>query len=316
MPLRHDRKTIAYAREMKTALAARLYGRAAAGTSYLASVPPESGICGFGYGSKRTGNSIGADEAVLVYVRRKLPKARVRGAHLIPDEIEGIPTDVIAVGEVRALGPRPVPCGDSVSRVAGVSGTLGCLVEDGGGQRFILSNNHVLAGVNAGTSGDDILEPAATQGGDAFPPIGHLSDFEPLHFGAVMNVMDAAIASVNAADVLPEIDTIGRVSGKPLAPLQHMAVMKHGSTTGKTRGMISDIAADTAVLFGARIAHFQSQIGITNVDVPFGDGGDSGALVVEATSLRPIGLLFSAGPTRSFCCPIQPVLKRFGVTIV
>src|ERR1041385_6190016 len=117
MPLRHDRKTIAYAKEMKTALVARLYGRAAAGTSYLASVPPDSGICGFGYGSKRTGNSIGPDAAVLVYVRRKLPKARVRGAHLIPEEIEGVPTDVIPVGEVRALGPRPDPCGDSISRV-------------------------------------------------------------------------------------------------------------------------------------------------------------------------------------------------------
>jgi hypothetical protein len=200
--------------------------------------------------------------------------------------------------------------------VGGETGTLGCLVEDGGGQRFILSNNHVLAGVNAGTSGDDILEPATLDGGDAFPPIGQLFDFEPIRFGGVMNVMDAAIASVNAADVLPEIDTIGPVSGKPLAPLEHMSVLKHGRTTGKTRGVISDIAADPAVLLGARIAHFQGQIGITGVDGPFSDSGDSGSLVVEATSLRPVGLLFSAGPTMSFCCPIQPVLKRFGVSIV
>jgi hypothetical protein len=38
-------------------------------------------------------------------------------------------------------------------------GTLGALVEDGMGNQYILSNNHVLARTNLATIGEDIIQP-------------------------------------------------------------------------------------------------------------------------------------------------------------
>ena len=317
MALRCDTETVALAETLKTSLATRLFGRAAKRASYLKSIPRDSNVCGFGYGSKTTGTSLSAETAVRVYVRVKLPKGKIPNAQRVPEEIDGVPTDVIATGDLRALGPRPVEGGGSISLGARQPGTLGCLVEDGTGRRFILSNNHVLANTNTAKRGDNILEPASIDGGDSFPPIATLSDFEPIRFAGAVNHIDAAIAAlVDLGAVLPEIASIGRVTPQPLQAVQHMSVVKHGRTTQRTLGVVMDIAADTQVRYGIRLAHFERQIAVGGVSGPFSDGGDSGALVVDAITKRPVALLFSGGPGLSFCNPIDLVLSRFGVSVV
>jgi len=39
-----------------------------------------------------------------VYVSRKLPERELRATDVIPREIDGVPVDVVEVGEIRALG--------------------------------------------------------------------------------------------------------------------------------------------------------------------------------------------------------------------
>jgi hypothetical protein len=65
-----------------------------------------------------------------------------------------------------------------------------------------------------------------------------------------------------------------------------------------------------------RFAFFKDQIAISGVGGAFSDSGDSGALIVDAVTRRPIALLFGGGIDVTFASPIQPVLDRFGVEIL
>jgi hypothetical protein len=326
-----DEESRSHAQRMKRQLAIRMHGQVMAGSlesgvapSYLAALPPERNILGFGYGTKWTGSGIGADEAVRVYVRAKLPRRKLAQQEIIPEEIDGVPTDVIAVGEVRAAFPRPTPCGVSGANVNVVLGTLGCLVARNGTGRFILSNNHVLANVNRQNAApplvhDPILEPSLGQGGGGNPPIARLTDFEPLLFNGPANYIDAAIAElVNPADMTSEIDLIGAIDGSSsLIPVRLMSVRKHGSMTGSTAGLVDDPHADITVRYPPfGLAYFHDQFSVRGVPGAFSAGGDSGSLVVEATTLKPVGLLFGEGNGVTYCNYIQNVLTRFQASIL
>ena len=82
---------------------------------------------------------------------------------MVPQALDGIPTDVIQTGPIRTLQGhtgriRPAPGGVSIGHRDITAGTLGCLVAKNG-QTFILSNNHVLANSNEADPGDPILQP-------------------------------------------------------------------------------------------------------------------------------------------------------------
>ena len=55
---------------------------------------------------------------------------------------------------------------------------------------------------------------------------------------------------------------------------------------------------------------------IQGLDGPFSDSGDSGSLIVDAVSRRPIALLIGGGIKATFAWSITPVLEEFGVEIV
>jgi hypothetical protein len=83
-------------------------------------------------------------------------------------------TDVYEVGFLRAQqmqNPkerfRPIiPAGVSIGHYKVTAGTFGVMVTDKTtGERFILSNNHVLANSNNAVIGDTILQPGAIDGG-------------------------------------------------------------------------------------------------------------------------------------------------------
>jgi len=254
--------------------------------------------------------------ALRVYVKTKLPRARLTPSERIPPRINGTPTDVIATGTIEAL-VRPTPCGISCGHPGITAGTMGCLVRrtgDEDGRRFILSANHVLANSNDAAAGDPILEPGPEDGGTS--PIARLTDFQPIDFDGP-NRIDAAIAEVIVpGDVLPEIAVIGPVQPSPSMPAVHQRVRKHGRTTLHTGGVVVDLAADIRVHYTAGVAEFEGQIGIEGGDGAFALGGDSGSLVVDAESSRPVALVFAGGIGTVFANPIDDVLARFTVEIV
>lgn len=296
-------------------------GRAGPWALQAGPFPRGSNVIGVGFGHKQTtGAGLLDEEAVRVYVRRKKSRSELTRAELVPSDVNGVPTDVIEVGDVVATA-RPVPCGVSVGHFRITAGTLGCLVRRVGGpagDRFILSNNHVLANSNQALVGDAILEPGPMDGGAANPPIATLTDFAPLAFSGATNRIDCAIAKlIRVGDVNPSIAGIGPIVAPPMDATLSQSVRKRGRTTGHTVGIIRDVGADITVSYGPMgDAFFLDQIAITGAGGNFSAGGDSGSLIVDAASRRPVGLLFAGGTGVTFANPIALVLERFGVQIV
>ncbi|HEX9983014.1 MAG TPA: hypothetical protein VGF69_07110 [Thermoanaerobaculia bacterium] len=284
--------------------------------SRIASLPLEGNIRGLGYGAKITSGAALDDLAVRVYVKAKVPKRMLTEAERVPEEINGMPTDVIAVGDISAAA---VPCGVSVGHVNVSAGTLGCLVTlpSRPGRKFILSNNHILANVNQGRIGDRVIQPAALDGGRRpVNEIAVLSDFEPLQFGGTKNFFDAAIAELlDPASVTPDLKQIGPIVAPISSPAIYQSVRKYGRTTLHTLGVITDVAADIPVRYGSQIAYFEDQLAVTGVNGWFADRGDSGSLVVDAVTRRAVGLVVAVAQGLTYCNQIDLVLRRFGAEI-
>lgn len=125
---------------------------------------------------------------IRVSVSQKLDESQLKSTDIIPKELEGVKTDVVERGVIKALVPtdkhRPAPGGVSIGHKNITAGTLGCLVEDTSGETFILSNNHVLANSNNGQVGDSIYQPGPHDGGTEADRIGSLVDFVEVNFGA------------------------------------------------------------------------------------------------------------------------------------
>ena len=152
---------------------------------------PNVVACGVGY--KETEGVITYELAVIVLVERKVPAEELAPQDMVPTTLEGVKTDVVEVGRIRAwqpvppagLGPRdrwrPAPGGVSIGHVDITAGTLGCLVSRGG-ELFILSNNHVLANSNRAQLGEPIIQPGRYDGGTLADEIARLEDFIPIRF--------------------------------------------------------------------------------------------------------------------------------------
>ena len=109
---------------------------------------------------------------------------------------------------------------------------------------FVLSANHIFADTNRAFLDDPVLQPGSLDGGRApYDEVATLFDFEPIEFGGVENVIDAAIAltTLEEVDNATPDDGYGVPSSTTVRPRPRMRVMKYGRTTGLTKGRIEAI---------------------------------------------------------------------------
>ncbi|MBF0430161.1 MAG: carboxypeptidase regulatory-like domain-containing protein [Fibrobacteria bacterium] len=282
------------------------------------------GVLGTGVGKNSEG------ELIIVVLTEN---AGVQG---IPASKNGVKFGVNVTGKIRALGKpskestadptarftRPVPIGVSTGHTNITAGTIGCRVMDAMGNIYALSNNHVYADENNANIGDQILQPGPHDGGVApADAIGTLSDYEPILFGGVSNILDAAISLTNAQNLgiatfeggygIPQASD-GAVSSADIG----IKVLKCGRTTGCTEGQVDLIDASVNVQYDGGVALFTGQVIIKNVrGRQFSDGGDSGSLIVKKDNTAAFALLFAGSSTSTIGNPIHTVLERFGVSI-
>jgi hypothetical protein len=231
---------------------------------------------------------------------------------------------------------RPAEGGYSVGHYQITAGTLGTCVYDilpGGTtgsppshgvgippQSYILSNNHVLANVNAAQIGDPILQPGPYDGGtDPVDRIATLTRFVPIALEPPTprklhrNIVDAAIAQGEFHDLDREIYWIGYVRGwrrKSNIPVGTI-VQKTGRTTNYTTGRITAINATVDVGYGGgRVARFFDQIITTNISA----GGDSGSLVLSLDNVA-LGLLFAGSSVATIVNQIENVRSLLRVEV-
>jgi hypothetical protein len=277
-------------------------------------------VVGVATSLKVTGGQPTGTWALTILVEKKLPLDEVPEASRVPGELDGVPTDVLEVGRPEALTfntrVRPALPGFSIGHHNITAGTFGCLVRDirpqSSGEYLILSNNHVLAAVNAGSAGDLILQPGPFDGG-VFPAdaVATLERFEPITFGMTgYNVVDCAVAKpLYSRNVVNAI--IGRAMPRGIdQALVGQRVLKVGRTTQVTVGRVLMTDATVAVAYGAPgTAVFRHQIITTAMSA----GGDSGSLLMTTPDLDAVGLLFAGSEHITIFNHISEVEVALGV---
>lgn len=274
-----------------------------------------------GVGKKIVDGKVTDTSAVLIYVTQKVDSSLLPKRARLPEEIDGIPTDVIESPPAfltpavpvcttkRQQRQRPVVAGISAAHKDVTAGTIAyfCRSVKAGDDLekiHILSNNHVLADVNKAQIGDDIYQPGPLDGGlTAANKIAKLHRFVQIKLGGqAANRVDAAIGEIlTGVSIRRRMCKIGKITGIGQA-VEDMQVRKHGRTTGYTEGVVSVESYDALVGMDHNnpniVARFTNQMRIERIAPypAFGLGGDSGSLVVNKETREAVGLYF-AGPS-------------------
>jgi hypothetical protein len=291
---------------------------------------PQHNVVGVGVGGKIVKNRLTGRPSVRLYVAQKLDRGLVPPEHLLPPEIDGVPTDVVEVGRLRAQIPsarrrqRPARPGCSIGfRLEPphddllMAGTLGAVVLRGE-TRFILSNNHVLANENELPIGAPIYQPGLLDHGDPGNDlIARLSQFIPLTAPGP-NHVDCALAEIVSPELTNSrvMSKVGKLaSPESIDAVEGMSVEKVGRGTGHTIGTVFDVSASINLQYELGELTFTDQIFIRGTPGPFSEYGDSGALVVDTGSRRAVGLLIGGSADCSIANHLDDVLTELGVTL-
>jgi hypothetical protein len=323
-------------------------------SQYSAQILGMPNVVGVGVGYKESSGKQLDELCVSVLVRRKLPIEALPSSGLIPHDLEGVRTDVIEVGELRALQARtdrwrPVPAGVSIGHYLITAGTLGCIVRDrSSNERLILSNNHVLANSNQARPGDPILQPGvADHGTVASDTVAQLIRFVPISFTIEDPTCGIAQGIVRISNKMAQILRSGHrlkaFKENPQAMNQVDAAVARPEVGVEFLDEILEIGVIggvTPAKLGMRVRKSGRTSGFTTgqitildaiVDVNYGDNvarfegqiittgmsapGDSGSLLVADDSLLAVGLLFAGSEQVTIYNPIQTVLDNLQVLL-
>lgn len=241
---------------------------------------------------------------------------------------QGTQSGAIALGTSGGNGQ------DSTSSFC-CSGTLGSLVVRNGID-FILSNNHVLARSDQGKAGENIVQPGLVDTNcSPAQKVATLTQFITLEGpklpdGNFSAPADAAISQIvnGAVDTTGAILQLGAVSGglaqpappanTTLPPALGMTLAKSGRTTGLTchvpspndaLGVEVQVDYETACNGGTTFTvEYSNQILIDSTT--FSAPGDSGSLIVDATTAQPVALLYAGDSSSTIGNPIQDALSN------
>ncbi len=305
--------------------------------------------CGLGY--KVSEGQTTSELSLIVSVIEKVPRELLLPQDVIPKSLEGLLTDVVETGRIRAQMPanpkgrfRPAQPGISIGHRDITAGTFGLLVQRNGAP-FILSNNHVLANSNAGRIGDPIYQPGPADGGTASDRVAALAEFMALDFGD--NPSQCRIADSMAT----LLNLVARVTGSShrLQPVQQTSgvnTMDAALAQPDTPDLVIPAILDLGLPIGVNTPALGMQVqktgrttGLTNgyitqvdvtVNVDYGgrtasftdqiitnsmsSPGDSGSGILDMDR-RAVGLLFAGSSSVTIFTPIQRVLDHFGVEL-
>jgi hypothetical protein len=292
---------------------------------------------------------------VVALVRVKVPRAGLAEDALVPSRVEGIPTDVVEVGELRAEQARtdrwrPAPGGISVGHFKVTAGTLGTVVQDrAGGGRLILSNNHVLANSNQAIVGDPVLQPGAIDGGSPnSDTLARLERFVEIQFNQepptcgiaklvaeLLNGLARLVGSRHRLRVIQENpQAVNRVDAAVAKPLNSADLLPEILDIGEVQGSVAPTLGMAVRKSGRTTGFTTGQVNVieTTVTVNYGEnrtarfegqfvttpmsqGGDSGSLLVDGETLRAVGLLFAGSAQATIYNPIQDVLEGLQIDL-
>ncbi len=277
--------------------------------------------------------------AVLVQSREVMASGAI-------DQIRRIASDecdVVFIGRQEPFWTkarqRPMKMGASIAPAPyDKRGTTGFFARNADGKTVVVSNNHVLAGVNQFAIGTRILQQASKDGGtDPADAVGTLSNYIPIQFGGVANAVDAACAELD--DGVPIDHTtiygtaepptgVGTVDFSAITdPRLGLEVLKTGMTSGHTEGRVLAVNVNNygVTMTPGNVARFDGQVlfqaragGVSS----FSRRGDSGSLICDSNGF-PVALLFAGSETGgegdlgvTGGSPIAAVLSQLGLSFL
>ena len=306
-------------------------------------------VVGVGMGYKFSRGVSTGELSLIVSVTHKVDVSALAAEDLVPKALDGVKTDVVEMGVLRAFQTDPrdrwrpvVPPGASVGHYRISAGTFGCLVRRGG-EVFILSNNHVLADVNEGRAGDPILQPGTADGGTADDRIATLADYVPLDFGTsepecpiaewsarALNYVAGAFGSQHKLQAVKQSAGVNRVDAalaRPLSPdLAKKEILQIGAPTdvgAAALGMAVQKSGRTTGYTRGTITQIDATVRIDYdgpsalftgqlVASPMSDRGDSGSAVLDMEG-KVVGLLFAGSEAATILNPIDEVFSALNV---
>lgn len=268
---------------------------------------------------------VGYNHSIHIYVERATLELKA----MIPKKLDGIDVVLVESGKFvplimvplftrfaeRTDRIRPAPGGVSCGAPQITAGTLGCkAIDRKTGETLGLSNAHVLFspwGTSPGApKGNSVLQPGKYDGGiDPLDKIGELERWVPVKLEPEENLIDAAL--FKSDQLSKEILDVGEIES-PVPPAVGMNILKSGRTSALTYGKIFDVNA-TVKVSGDGDCLFKDQI---IVDSPLLSPGDSGSLVLNADTLRTVGLGFAGSESMSIINKASHVENLLDIAIV
>lgn len=272
-------------------------------------------IVGVGFGTKRyKSSSISCVEIeTRDFGKGKFVKELLRKRYKIyPDIVK-----IVTTGEAWAYAT--LRSGDTIGhfQLRGV-GTLGCFVEDSNAKINFLSNNHVIANINKGKRGDEIILYYFDEEIGRFKRkkiAGYLEKFVKL-LETEPNEIDAALGIPESYYELKYYSSF-RPIGVSLAQIG-TRVKKLGAVSSITKGFVYDTERTREIWIGDIPYLFINQIVIkSNSQEPFSLPGDSGSLILNEGN-KVLGLLFAGSEHLgyTFANPINNIVKRMEVSLI
>jgi len=268
---------------------------------------------------------VGFNHSIHIYVDRATPQLKA----MIPKKLDDIDVVLVESGKFvplimiplatrfaeRTDRFRPCPGGISCGAPQITAGTLASrAIDRKTGETLGLSNAHVLYspwGTNLGApKGNSVLQPGKYDGGtDPLDKIGELERWIPVKLEPEENLIDAAV--FKSSLLSKEIIDIGEIES-PEPPATGMNVVKSGRTSALTYGKLYDVNA-TVKVSGDGDCLFKDQI---IVDSPLLSPGDSGSLVLNADTLRTVGLGFAGSEKMSVVNKASHVESLLDIAII
>jgi hypothetical protein len=262
------------------------------------SLMSDPNILGFGVGPKMSGGAVRSAELCLVFfVRRKLPKSRLRRLVEIPKQFHLNAMDGKVGTDIQEWGGFPVAhgalsAGVSVGDLIGNSGTLTLAVKDASsGDPLILGCSHVLASCGNAQAGDQIESPGGSTGIPGANIVGNLLRFTKIDPSSFDNAVDAAVASpINGIALTNQIPGVGTPSGirdltqEGVGIINQLQVQRVGVATNLQMGIIRNLHVSTRIVYhqlpGDPSVYFVDLVQYDAVS----EEGDSGAAVMDTSA--------------------------------
>jgi hypothetical protein len=316
------------------------------------SILDRDNVVGLGVGFKVHRGKQTDEMCVVVLVTKKLPFQALDPAAIVPKSLDGVKTDIVEVGEIKALQSRtdrwrPVPGGVSIGHYKITAGTFGVMVRDRTtNERLILSNNHVLANSNEASKGDTILQPGTVDGGRIETDVvAYLERFQPIQFNVeppscsiangiamLANWLAKLIGSRHrlvAVQQNPQaLNQIDAAVAKPAAGIEIsdeiLDIGVVGGTTPATLGMQVRKSGRSTAFTSGQITVMDATVDVNYgssiarfdsqiLSTPMSAPGDSGSLLIAEGSLLAVGLLYAGSEKVTIYNPIENVLESLGV---